>query len=66
MKTIDIEALPVAVRGDYPFAVIVVLIRTDEGLIGIGEASLAGNGRGVLGVLDHARKSVGTISPLFL
>ena len=32
---------------------IIVLVRTDEGLTGIGEASLAGQGRGVLGILDH-------------
>ena len=32
---------------------IIVLVRTDEGLTGIGEASLAGRGRGVLGILDH-------------
>ena len=37
MKITDIEALPIAVGGDYPFAVIVVLVRTDEGLTGIGE-----------------------------
>jgi mannonate dehydratase len=55
MKITDIEALPIAVGGDYPFAVIVVLVRTDEGLTGIGEASLAGRGRGVLGIIDHAR-----------
>ena len=30
-----------------------MLVRTDEGLTGIGEASLAGQGRAVLGVLDH-------------
>jgi mannonate dehydratase len=55
MKITDIEALPIAAGGDYPFGVIVVLVRTDEGLTGIGEASLAGKGRGVLGILDHAR-----------
>ena len=55
MKITDIEALPIAVGADYPFAVIVVLVRTDEGLTGIGEASLAGRGRGVLGIIDHAR-----------
>ena len=37
----------------YDYAVIVVLVRTDEGLTGIGEASLGGQGRGVLGILDH-------------
>lgn len=55
MRITDIETLPVSVGGGYDFAVIVVLVRTDEGLTGIGEASLAGRGRGVLGVLDHFR-----------
>src|SRR6185295_14343522 len=70
VKITEIATLPVAVGGhagrfgggysegyaeDYRFAVIVVLVRTDEGLTGIGEASLAGQGRGVLGVLDHFR-----------
>jgi galactonate dehydratase len=68
MKITEIATLPVAVGGhagrfgggysegyaeDYRFAVIVVLVRTDEGLTGIGEASLAGQGRAVIGVLDH-------------
>jgi len=69
MKITEIATLPVAVgkghsRGhgggysegyseDYKFAVIIVLVRTDEGLTGIGEASLAGQGRGVIGILDH-------------
>lgn len=60
MKITEIEALPVGVGGDYAahsdrydWAVIVVLVKTDEGLTGIGEASLAGQGRGVLGILDH-------------
>ena len=56
MKITDLEALPTGVGPGYPFAVIVLLIRTDEGLAGIGEASYAGKGRGVLGVLDHARE----------
>lgn len=56
MKITDIEALPISVGPGYPYAVIVVLVRTDEGLTGIGEASLAGRGRGVLGVLDHFRE----------
>ncbi|MEA2583290.1 MAG: galactonate dehydratase [Thermomicrobiales bacterium] len=55
MKITEIEAIPVEVGPGYPYALIVVLIRTDEGLTGIGEASLAGRGRGVLGILDHAR-----------
>ena len=42
-----------SVGAGYAYAVIVVLVRTDEGLTGIGEASLAGKGRGVLGILDH-------------
>ena len=53
MKITEIETLPVSVGGDYAYAVIIVLVRTDEGLTGIGEASLAGRGRGVLGILDH-------------
>ena len=60
MKITEVSALPIAVSGDYAvhsdrydWAVIVVLVKTDEGLTGIGEASLAGRGRGVLGVLDH-------------
>jgi L-alanine-DL-glutamate epimerase-like enolase superfamily enzyme len=71
MKITEIATLPVAVGGhagrfgggysegyseDYRFAVIIVLVRTDEGLTGIGEASLAGQGRGVLGILDHFRE----------
>ncbi len=53
MRITGIETLPVSVGAGYDYAVIVVLVRTDEGLTGIGEASLAGRGRGVLGVLDH-------------
>ncbi len=53
MKISQIETLPVSVGGGYDYAVILVLVRTDEGLTGIGEASLAGQGRGVIGVLDH-------------
>jgi L-alanine-DL-glutamate epimerase-like enolase superfamily enzyme len=55
MKITEIEALPVNAGGRYAFAVIIVLVRTDEGLTGIGEASLAGRGRGVLGIIDHFR-----------
>ena len=53
MKITAIETLPVSVGPGYEYAVIIVLVRTDEGLTGIGEASLAGRGRGVLGILDH-------------
>ena len=53
MKITGIETLPVSVGAGYDYAVILVLVRTDEGLTGLGEASLAGRGRGVLGVLDH-------------
>ena len=53
MKITEIETLPVSVGAGYDYAVIIVLVRTDEGLTGIGEASLAGRGRGVLGILDH-------------
>jgi mannonate dehydratase len=55
MKITEIETLPVSVGAGYDYAVIVVLVRTDEGLIGLGEASLAGRGRGVVGILDHFR-----------
>src|SRR5215210_5900924 len=53
MKISQVETLPVSVGEGYDYAVILVLVRTDEGLTGIGEASLAGQGRGVLGILDH-------------
>lgn len=53
MKITEVTTLPVAVGDGYDYAVIIVLVRTDEGITGIGEASLAGQGRGVLGVLDH-------------
>ena len=56
MKITEIETLPVSVGAGYDYAVIIVLVRTDEGLTGIGEASLAGRGRGVLGILDHFRE----------
>ena len=56
MKITEIETLPVSVGPGYEYAVIIVLVRTDEGLTGIGEASLAGRGRGVLGILDHFRE----------
>jgi L-alanine-DL-glutamate epimerase-like enolase superfamily enzyme len=53
LRITEVTSLPVAVGAGYDHAVIIVLVRTDEGLTGIGEASLAGQGRGVLGVLDH-------------
>jgi L-alanine-DL-glutamate epimerase-like enolase superfamily enzyme len=53
MQITEIETLPVSVGSGYDYAVIIVLVRTDDGLTGIGEASLAGRGRGVLGVIDH-------------
>lgn len=59
MKITEIETLPVSVGAGYDFAVILVLVRTDEGLTGIGEASLAGQGRGVLGILDHFHELLG-------
>ncbi len=55
MKITDVEALSVSGGVDYPYAIVVVLIRTDEGITGIGEASLGGRSRGVLGIIDHAR-----------
>jgi L-alanine-DL-glutamate epimerase-like enolase superfamily enzyme len=55
MKITEIETLAVSAGVGYDYAVIIVLVRTDEGLTGIGEASLAGRGRGVLGILDHFR-----------
>src|SRR4051794_8001448 len=56
MRITEIEALPVSAGSTYDYAVIVVLIRTDEGLTGIGEASLGGRGRGVLGIIDQFRE----------
>ncbi|MFN8511120.1 MAG: mandelate racemase/muconate lactonizing enzyme family protein [Chloroflexia bacterium] len=56
MRITEIEALPISAGPGYPYAVIIVLIRTDEGLTGIGEASLAGKGRGVFGTIDHFRE----------
>lgn len=53
MKITAIETLSVAVGPGYPYAVLIVLVRTDEGITGIGEASLAGKSRGVIGVIDH-------------
>ena len=55
MKITDVEALSISGGVDYPYAIVVVLIRTDEGITGIGEASLGGRSRGVLGIIDHAR-----------
>ena len=59
----DIETLSVAVGPGYPFAVVIVLVRTDEGITGIGEASLAGKSRGVVGVIDHAKELLIGLDP---
>lgn len=56
MKITDVEALSISGGSDYPYAVVVVLIRTDEGITGLGEASLGGRSRGVMGIIDHARE----------
>src|SRR5436309_3026075 len=56
MRITAIDALPISAGPGYNYAIIIVLVRTDEGLTGIGEASLAGRGRGVLGILDHFRE----------
>jgi galactonate dehydratase len=53
MRITGVETLPLAVGPGYDFAVLLVLVRTDEGITGIGEASLAGRARGVEGILDH-------------
>jgi mannonate dehydratase len=55
VRITEVEAIPIDAGAGYDYAVIVVLVRTDEGLTGLGEASLAGRGRGVLGILDHFR-----------
>ena len=55
MRITEVEAIPIDAGAGYDYAVIVVLMHTDEGLTGLGEASLAGRGRGVLGILDHFR-----------
>jgi mannonate dehydratase len=56
MQITDIEAIPVSAGTGYSYSVVVILVRTDGGLTGIGEASLAGRSRGVLGIIDHARE----------
>jgi L-alanine-DL-glutamate epimerase-like enolase superfamily enzyme len=56
VKITDVEALSVSGGVNYPYAIVVVLIRTDEGITGIGEASLGGRSRGVIGIIDHARE----------
>jgi mannonate dehydratase len=63
MRITDIEALPISAGAGYPYAVIIVLVRTDEGLTGIGEASLAGKGRGVLSIIDHFRELLVGLDP---
>ena len=56
VKITDVEAISISAGKGYPYAIVVVLIRTDEGITGIGEASLGGRSRGVLGIIDHARE----------
>jgi mannonate dehydratase len=56
MKITDIETISFSVGKGYPWAIVAVLIHTDEGITGIGEASLAGRSRGVIGIIDHARE----------
>jgi L-alanine-DL-glutamate epimerase-like enolase superfamily enzyme len=50
MKITAIRTFVVGMGGHN---VVLVKVETDEGLDGIGEASLAGRERGVLGILDH-------------
>lgn len=50
MKITAIKTFLIAMTGHN---VILVKVETDEGLSGIGEASLAGRDRGVLGILEH-------------
>ena len=56
MKITDVETISFSGGTSYPYAIVVVLVRTDEGLTGIGEASLGGRSRGVIGIIDHARE----------
>ncbi len=53
MKITQIKTFLVGMTGHN---VILVKVETDEGLFGIGEASLAGRDRGVLGILEHLRE----------
>ncbi len=50
MKITNIKTFVIPMSGHN---VVLVKIETDEGLFGIGEASLAGRDRGVLGILEH-------------
>jgi mannonate dehydratase len=50
MRITQIKTFVVGMPGHN---VILLKIETDEGLFGIGEASLAGRDRGVLGVIEH-------------
>jgi L-alanine-DL-glutamate epimerase-like enolase superfamily enzyme len=58
LKITEIEPLVIGPEegAEYNHAIIVVLVRTDEGVTGIGEASLAGRTEGVMGVLAHFRE----------
>jgi L-alanine-DL-glutamate epimerase-like enolase superfamily enzyme len=53
MKITDLKTFLVGMSGHN---VLLVKIETDDGLYGIGEASLAGREQGVLGVLRHFRE----------
>jgi len=53
MKITDLKTFVVAMPGHN---VVLVKVETDEGLYGIGEASLAGRDRGVVGLLEHFRE----------
>src|SRR5690348_6081300 len=53
MKIVDLKTFVVAMPGHN---VVLVKVETDEGLYGIGEASLAGRDRGVVGLLEHFRE----------
>jgi len=50
MKITNLKTFVIPMSGHN---VVLVKLETDEGLFGIGEASLAGRDRGVLGILEH-------------
>jgi L-alanine-DL-glutamate epimerase-like enolase superfamily enzyme len=52
MKIRDIEVHPVQAPGR---TLVVVLVRTDEGLTGVGEAGLQRRWKGIQGVVDHLK-----------